>query len=225
MSQPGPRVAAAVLGKDLRLDLRTRDRLGHMAVFAALIVVLLGLTLPTSRAVRADWIPALLWIAFLFTSLLGLSRSFQAETDEGAVSLLMQAPCDRGWVFLGKAVANLIALFGIQVWTALLFGVFLDVDWGPALPAALGVALLGATGLSALGSLLSAMSMFVRFRDFLFPILLFPLVLPLLVMVSRMTETALEGGTISGTAWFVLVLYDWIFVWIGYFVFDYVLED
>ncbi len=225
MSQPGPRVAAAVLGKDLRLDLRTRDRLGHMAVFAALIVVLLGLTLPTSRAVRADWIPALLWIAFLFTSLLGLSRSFQAETDEGAVSLLMQAPCDRGWVFLGKAVANLIALFGIQVWTALLFGVFLDVDWGPALPAALGVALLGATGLSALGSLLSAMSMFVRFRDFLFPILLFPLVLPLLVMTSRMTETALEGGTISGTAWFVLVLYDWIFVWIGYFVFDYVLED
>ena len=108
---------------------------------------------------------------------------------------------------------------------ALLFGVFLDVEWGPALPAALGVALLGATGLSALGSLLSAMSMFVRFRDFLFPILLFPLVLPLLVMASRMTETALEGGTISGVSWFVLVLYDWIFVWIGYFVFDYVLED
>ena len=124
-----------------------------------------------------------------------------------------------------EAVANLIALFGIQVWTGLLFSVFLDVEWGPARPAALGVALLGATGLSALGSLLSAMSMFVRFRDFLFPILLFPLVLPLLVMVSRMTETALEGGTISGTAWFVLVLYDWIFVWIGYFVFDYVLED
>ena len=80
MSPAGPRVAAAVLGKDLRLDLRTRDRLGHMAVFAALIVVLLGLTLPTSRAARADWIPALLWIVFLFTSLLGLSRSFQAET-------------------------------------------------------------------------------------------------------------------------------------------------
>ncbi len=225
MSQPGPRVAAAVLGKDLLLDLRTRDRLGHMAVFAALVVVLLGLTLPSSRGARADWIPALLWIVFLFTSLLGLSRSFQAETDEGAVSLLMQAPCDRGWVFLGKAVANLIALFGLQVWTAILFSVFLDVEWGPALPAALGIALLGATGLSALGSLLSAMSMFVRFRDFLFPILLFPLVLPLLVMTSRMTETALEGGAISGLAWFVLVLYDWIFVWIGYFVFDYVLED
>ncbi len=225
MSRAGPRVAAAVLGKDLRLDLRSRDRIGHMAVFAALVVVLLGLTLSPSRAARADWIPALLWIVFLFTSLLGLSRSFQAETDEGAVSLLVQAPCDRGWVFLGKALANLIALFGIQLWTGLLFSVFLDVDWGPALPAALGVALLGATGLSALGSLLSAMSMFVRFRDFLFPILLFPLVLPLLVMTSRMTDTALEGGTISGLTWFVLGLYDWIFVWIGYFVFDYVLED
>ena len=71
MSQPGPRVLAAgprvlaaVLGKDLRLDLRSRDRLGHMAMFAALVVVLLGLTLPTSQAARAEWIPALLWIVF-----------------------------------------------------------------------------------------------------------------------------------------------------------------
>ncbi len=225
MSQPGPRVAAAVLGKDLLLDLRSRDRLGHMAVFAALVVVLLGLTLPSSRATRADWIPALLWVVFLFTSLLGLSRSFQAETEEGAIALLMQAPCDRGWVFLGKATANLIALVGIQLWTAILFSIFLDVDWGPALPAVLGVAVLGAAGLSALGSLLSAMSMFVRFRDFLFPILLFPLVLPLLIFASRMTTTALEGGTISGLSWFVLGLYDWTFGWIGYLVFDYVLED
>ena len=225
MSPAGPRTAMAVLGKDLLLDLRTRERLGHMAVFAALVVVLLGLTLPPSRAARADWLPALLRIVFLFTSLLGLSRSFQAETEEGAVAMLIQAPCDRGWVFLGKAAANLIALFGIQLWTALLFGIFLDVDWRPALPAALGIAILGAAGLSALGSLLSAMSMFVRFRDFLFPILLFPLVLPLLVFASRMTATALEGGAISGLSWSALALYDWIFGWIGYFVFDYVLED
>jgi heme exporter protein B len=69
------------------------------------------------------------------------------------------------------------------------------------------------------------MSMFVRFRDFLFPILLFPLVLPLLVFASQMTETALRGETIRGLSWSVLALYDWIFIWIGYFVFDYVLED
>ncbi len=225
MRRAGPRVAVAVLGKDLLLDLRSRDRIGHMAVFAALVVVLLGLTLPTSRAARVDWIPALLWIVFLFTSLLGLSRSFQAETEQGAVALLMQAPCDRGWVFLGKVTANLIALLGIEVWTAMLFTIFLDVAWAPALPSALGIAVLGAVGLSALGSLLSAMSMFVRFRDFLFPILLFPLVLPLLVFTSQMTATALRGEPISSVSWSALALYDWIFVWIGYFVFDYVLED
>ena len=95
MSPPGPRIAMAVLRKDLLLDLRTRERLGHMAVFAALVVVLLGLTLPTSRAARSDWIPALLWIVFLFTSLLGLSRSFQAVTVEGAVAILIQAPCEQ----------------------------------------------------------------------------------------------------------------------------------
>lgn len=222
---PGPRVALAVLAKDLRLDLRSRDRLGHMAVFAALVVVLLALALPGSRSARADWIPALLWVVFLFTALLGLSRSFQAETEDGAIALLMQAPCDRGWVYLGKAAANLVALVGIQVWTAILFSIFLGVEWANSLPTALGVALLGAAGLSALGSLLSAMSMFVRFRDFLFPILLFPLALPLLVIASRMTAAALDGAPIEPLWWLALGLYDWIFGWIGYLVFDYVLED
>ena len=216
----------AVLWKDLLTEWRSRDRVVAMLVFSLLVVVVFHFSLPGGATARTqENAPGLLWIAYVFAALLGLGRAFSLELENDALSGLCLVPADRGWVFLGKAVANLIALFGLQVWTAILFSVFLDVEWGPALPAALGIALLGATGLSALGSLLSAMSMFVRFRDFLFPILLFPLVLPLLVMTSRMTETALEGGAISGLAWFVLVLYDWIFVWIGYFVFDYVLED
>ncbi len=221
----GPRVAAAVLGKDLRLDLRSWDRLGPMGVFTALVMVLLFIALPTASAATPSWIPALIWMMFLLTSLLGLGRSFQAESEAGTIVLLTQAPCDRGWVFLGKAAANWLALLAVELWTAFLCWVLLDVEWGVAWPEILGVGLLGALGLAVVGTLLSALACAARFPVFLLPVLLFPLVLPVLIFASRMTGEALAGGQIPGASWGWLALYDWAFRLIAYFVFDYVLED
>jgi heme exporter protein B len=221
----GPRVALEVLAKDLRLDLRSRDRLGHMGVFALLIVALISIVVPTSKPERLAWSPALLWVVLLFTSLLGLARSFQSETEEGALALLVQAPVDRGWIFLGKAGASLVALIGVELWAATLFTVFLDVDWREGALACAAAGVLGAVGLAAVGTLLSALSIGVRFREFLLPVLLFPLVLPILVFASKITAESLAGRSVSAQVWWAFSLYDWVFALIGYFVFDYVLED
>jgi len=221
----GPRVALEVFRKDLRLDLRSRDRLGHMAVFALLVVALLSIVIPASKPERLSWSPALLWVVMLFTSLLGLARSFQSETEEGAIALLVQAPVDRGWIFFGKSLASFVALFGVELWAAALFTVFLDVDWTTGAWSFLGAGLLGATGLAAVGTLLSALSVGVRFREFLLPVLLFPLVLPILIFASRITADALAGREIAGLVWAVFLLYDWVCVLVGYFLFDFVLED
>jgi len=221
----GRGVAAEVLRKDLLLDLRSRDRLGHMAVFALLVVALLSIVLPASKAERLAWSPALLWVVTLFTSLLGLARTFQAEVEEGAIALLAQAPVDRGWVFVGKAGATLVALLGVELWVALLFTVFLDVDWSRGVLASAGGAVLGAIGLAAIGTQLSAMATGVRFREFLLPVLLFPFALPILVFASRITAEALAGREIPGLWWAVFALYDWALALIGYFAFDYLLED
>jgi heme exporter protein B len=218
-------VALEVFRKDLRLDLRSRDRLGHMAVFALLVVALLSIVLPASKTERVSWTPALLWVVLLFTSLLGLARSFQAETEDGALALLVQAPVDRGWVFAGKAGASVLALIGVELWAAVLFTVFLDVDWSAGALRCAGAGLLGALGLAVVGTLLSALSVGVRFREFLLPVLLFPLVLPILVFASRITADALAGREIPLAVWLAFGLYDWVFALIGYFVFDYVLED
>jgi len=221
----GARVALEVFRKDLRLDLRSRDRLGHMAMFALLVVALLSIVIPASKPERAAWSPALLWVVMLFTSLLGLARSFQSETEEGAIALLVQVPVDRGWVFFGKSLASFVALFGVVLWAAVLFTVFLDVDWGTGSWACAGAGLLGAIGLAAVGTLLSALSIGVRFREFLLPVLFFPVVLPILVFASQITADALAGREIAKLSWAVFLLYDWIFVLVGYFAFDYVLED
>jgi len=227
----GPGVAWAVFVKDLQLDLRTRERVGQMAVFSFLVAALLSIALPEATAgtrgaagARA-WIPALMWIVLLFTALLGLARSFQAEGEAGAVVLLLQVPCDRGWVFAGKAAANFASLAGIALWTGALFGMFLELDWlaagwrGPA------IAGLGTAGLSVVGTLFSGMSLGVRFREFLLPLLIFPLLLPVLVIASRLTSDALAGLPSPAQWWGALALYDWVFAGVGYFLFDYVLED
>jgi len=133
--------------------------------------------------------------------------------------------CDRGWIFAGKAGGNWIALSGIQLWTGGLFAIFLDTDWSAAALPCIGIGLLGGAGLAAVGTLLSAVSASARFREFLLPVLLFPLILPVLVLAARMTGVALEGRAIPGLWWGVLALYDWIFVLVGYFVFESVMED
>jgi heme exporter protein B len=214
-----------VLSKDLRLDLRSRDRVGHMAMFALLIAALLSVTLPEHPDAARAWVPALIWVVLLLTSLLGLARSFESEREAGALAVLASVPCDRGWVFAGKAAANGLALVGTALWTGVLFTVFLGTDWSPGGGRALASAALGSWGLAAVGTLLAAIAASVRFRAFLLPVLLFPLVLPVLVIGSRLTADALDAVASPASWWGALVLYDWIFTLIGYFVFDYVLED
>jgi heme exporter protein B len=221
----GARVALAVLAKDLLLDWRSRDRVGHMAVFAALVIVTVAIALPTDEPALRAWIPVLLWVVLLFTALLGLARSFTSETEEGALAVLAQVPCDRGWVFVGKAGSNFVALVLVEVWTALLAAVFLEVDWRLALPDALFAGLLGAAGLAVVGTLLAALSAQARFREFLLPVLLFPLALPVLVLASRLTAEALGGRVAPGVWWGALALYAWAFALIAYFTFEHVLED
>ncbi len=221
----GPRIALAVFAKDLLLDWRSRDRLGHMAVFSALVIVLVSIALPTGEPALRGWIPVLLWVVFLFTALLGLARSFGCETEEGALALLAGVPVDRGWVFLGKAAANWLALCAIELWTALLSGLFLEVDWSAASPAVLAVGALGALGLAVVGTLLAALSAQARFREFLLPVLLFPLVLPVLVLASRMTAEALAGRVVAPLELGTLAVYAWAFALIAYFSFEQLLED
>ena len=237
-AEMGPSIAWAILRKDLLLDLRSRDRLGHMMLFSAIVSILLSIALPQVTRSLARWLPALMWVVFLLSSILGLSRSFQAELEGGALQQLVGVPAARGWVFVGKVAANWLTLVALQLWTALLFGIFLYVPWTTGYPtqtnpagggvdllALLGIASLGAGGLSVLGTLFAAVATAVRNREFMLPLLLFPLALPVLVYASKATLTALESAPIPSFFWSLMVTYTWLFLLVGYFVFDFVLED
>jgi heme exporter protein B len=219
-------VLRAVLWKDLLAEWRSRDRLPAMLVFALLTVVVLRFSQPggTLGGDPAD-APGLLWVAYVFAAVLGMNRAFALELENEALAGLALAPVDRGWIFLGKAAANLLLLVLAQITTALFFAVLFDVPLaGVALPF-LGVALLGAVGLTAAGTLFAGISVRTRFREVMLPLLLFPLLVPLLVGAVQATAGLLRDGALDPGALRLLVVYDGVFLIASFLLFEYVLDE
>ena len=219
-------VLRAVLWKDLLAEWRSRDRLPAMAVFALLTVVVLRFSQPGgSLGGDPATAPGLLWVAYVFAAVLGMNRAFALELENEALTGLALAPVDRGWIFLGKAIANLLFLLVAQVTTAVFFAVLFDVDLAAVALPFLGIAALGAVGLTATGTLFAGISVRTRYRELMLPLLLFPVLVPLLVGAVQATASLLGEGEASGGALQLLVVYDGVFLIASFLLFEYVLDE
>jgi heme exporter protein B len=219
-------VLLAVLWKDLVTEWRHRDRVVAMLLFSLLVVVIFDFSLPDAApgAARGD-LPGLLWMAYLFTSLLGLNRAFALELENEALSGLALAPADRGWIFLGKATANLVFLLAVQGVTAVVFAaVFRAPLAGIAGPLA-GVVVLGSVGLCSLGTLFAAIAVRTRYREVMLPLLLLPLLVPLLVASVQATASLLAEGRPGFGPIQLLLVTDGVFLIVSFLGFDYVLDE
>jgi heme exporter protein B len=219
-------VLRAVLWKDLLAEWRSRDRAPAMAVFALLTVVVLRFSQP-GGALAGDSVaaPGLLWVAYVFAAVLGMNRGFALELENEALSGLALAPVDRGWVYLGKALSNLLLLALAQLTTALFFAVIFDVDLAGVAAPFLGIALLGAVGLTAAGTLFAGIAVRTRFREVMLPLLLFPLLVPLLVPCVQATAGLLRDGSVADGALELLAVYDGVFLIASFLLFEYVLDE
>jgi heme exporter protein B len=220
------RVLAAVLWKDLVTEWRSRDRLVAMLLFSALVVVVFHFALPegTGRDIQSN-APGLLWVAYVFTALIGLNRAFAIEIENDALAGLALAPVDRGWVFLGKALANFVLIGAVQIVTAAAFALMFDLDlargaWGLA-----GVAALGTLGICSVGTLFGAMAVRTRFRDVLLPILLIPALFPVLAGAVQGSAEALSDGVPTFASVQLLLVIDGIYWVISFLGFEYVLDE
>ncbi len=194
-----------------------------MLVFALLTVLVLRFSQPPGEGAGAA--PGLLWVAYVFAAVLGMNRGFALELENEALAGLALAPVDRGWIYLGKFLANVLLLGIAQATTAVFFAVLFDVDLlGVAAPF-LGVALLGAIGLSAAGTLFAGIAVRTRYREVMLPLLLFPLLVPLLVGAVQATASLLEGEGVDGSALQLLAVYDAVFLIASTILFEYVLDE
>jgi heme exporter protein B len=217
----------AMTWKDVTVELRARERVNAMLFFAALVLFIFNFAMGPDRERLRDAAPGLLWLAFLFTGMLGLGRSFQAERENECFEELLLTPGDRESLYLGKLAGNLLFMTAAEALIIPLFGVLYNLDIWAQLPALLLVAVLGSVGFSAIGTLLAAMTAHMRAREVMLPVLLFPLTVPVILGAVRSTEAVLLGqGLGSVTHWLkLLVGFDVVFLVVCPLAFEFVLEE
>lgn len=219
------KAVAAIVRKDIRAELRTKDIFSSMFVFALLAVILFNfafeLRVPSMKMVA----PGIVWVAITFAGTLGLNRAFVIEQDKGSLAGLLLAPVDRAAIYFGKMLGNLIFILVVEVILLPLVMIFFNLSLltGPHLL----VILLGTFGFAAVGTVFSAMAVNTRAREVLLPILLFPVLLPVLVAGVKMTGALLDGETLGSVGnWLQLViLYDIGFTVLAYLTFGFVVEE
>jgi heme exporter protein B len=205
---------AALARKDLRVELRARDTLPAMLLFVLSTLVVFHFVLPADRSDDASY--GLLWVAIVFTALLGLARAWIPEQEHSVLDGLVLAPSDRSAIWLAKTLATLAFLLAAQVVALPAFALF----FAPLHASALAGVLLADIGVCAVGSLVAAMAAASRARELLLPLLLLPLAIPLVV-------GGVGAAVASDNARYLLFLglYDAVFAVLSWASFEYVVTE
>jgi heme exporter protein B len=221
------RAFAAILSKDLRVELRTFQSLPGMALFAVTTFVLFRFGLDRT-SLQGGLAAGVLLATLLFAAILAINRLFVAERDQGGFDVIRLAPIDGTALLAAKATALVVYLLALELIAVPVFALFF-LDEVAALPPLAPVLLLADVGIAATGALVSSLAIGSRARDLLVPLLLLPLLVPLMIAAAGAAEPLLAAGGPSYdefAKWLaVLGLYDVIFLLVGYGVFDFVLED
>jgi heme exporter protein B len=220
------RRAWIVLWKDLMTERRSRENLNALVFFSLLLLFLFQFALADDRDRLGAALPGLLWLGFVLSGLLALGRAFLVERENDCWEGLVLAPGDKSAIYVGKVVGNLLVMLLVEAIILVLFTVFFNVDVGRALPGLIPVLLLGTLGFAAVGTLFGAMTANVRAREVLFPVLLLPVQVPVLLGSVRATEAVFQGEPLSAVAhWLqLLAAADVVYITVGVLTFDAVLE-
>jgi heme exporter protein B len=220
------RQIAVVAAKDLRSELRTKEALNASLSFALVILLLFSFAFdPTSEMTR-EISGGLLWLVFAFAGALILNRSFARELDNDCLDALIASPVPAPALFLGKVVANYLLLLGIEIVCLPVFGVFYNVRWARQPLWLLLVLLLASWGISVVGTVFSALTVNLRLRELMLPMLVYPMLIPCLMAAMQLTTPLLAGQPVQGDllAWLrMLAAFDIIFTALAVMLIDTVL--
>lgn len=219
------RALVAIVWKDLAAELRSRELLGAMLVFALLVILIFNFALELDVRARETVTAGVLWVTFAFAGTLGLNRSMAMEKDHGCLDGLLLAPVDRSAIYFGKVLGNLAFMLVVEAIILPTYSILYNTNLFH--PGLIMVIILGSIGYTVVGTLLSSMAVQARTRDILLPILLFPVILPVLINAVRASTGILQGFPMAEIMPWIntLIVYDIIFIAVAYMVFDYVVEE
>ena len=215
--------AGRVAWKDLRVELRSKEIVMTMIFFATLLVVIYSFAFPRDlRAVRGA-VPGMLWVALAFTGTIALGRAFDRERENDTMRALLLAPVPRLAVFLGKAIAMTALILAVAVVCVPLLAIWLNAPLFDYPLELVLVVVLGAVGISLIGSVFAATLLKVRSRDVLLPVILYPLLVPLFVAGTKTTGALVAEIPNLDMAWYwikFLAVYDAAFLVLSLWTFE-----
>src|ERR1051326_4415801 len=184
--------------KDLRAEIRTKEAVNASFAFALVILLLFSFAFDPEAETTKEISGGLLWIVFAFAGTLILNRSFAREIPNDCLDALISAPIP-GWVlFLGKTLANFVLVLAMELVSLPLFGIFYNVRWTRQFPQLMMVLLLATWGLTVIGTIFSALTVNIRLREVMLPLLTYPIVVPALMGAMKLTTGLVSGNPIAG---------------------------
>jgi heme exporter protein B len=218
-------VVASLAWKDLRAEIRGRELVNAMLLFAVMAVMIFSFALELDRQAKEATVGGVLWVTIAFAGTLGLGRSLAAEKDRGSLDALLLSPVERSALFYGKMIGNF--LFTLTVGFLMVFLLTVLFNISLFRPLLWLVILLGCLGFATTGTLVASMSVHARAREMLLPILLLPVILPIIISATRASTALLTG--LKSDEWLpwiqMLAFMDLIFLFAAYFLFDYIVEE
>lgn len=216
-----------IIYKDVLMELRSKDILLSMLVFALIVVAVFNFIFdPGSEQMRTT-APGIMWVAIIFAGNLGLSRSFAREHDNALMQGLLLCPVERSNIFIAKLIGNIIFISIVVAISLPVMIVLFGIDISGVFGLLLLILILGIIGFAGVGTLFSTISANTKSREVMLPILLFPVAIPIILSATKSTTYLLNGTNLDNVwSWIkILIAFDLIFTVICFLLYEYVVEE
>ncbi len=215
----------ALLWKDVVLELRTKDIVVSVLLFALLVIVIFNFAIDPTPARVAVVAPGILWVAFIFGGVLGLTRSFALEKEHGNLQGLLLTPVGRDAIFFGKMLGIFVFMSVVEAITYPIFAAMFNLSL--TVPELIPVAILATLGVASVGTVFSAMAVNTRSREVMLPLLFLPVVIPVIVGAVEATGVVIRGEGGSGLVRWIplLAAFDAVFLVVCPVAFNMVVEE
>ena len=220
------RQVLVIMAKDLRAELRTKEAINASLSFALVVLLLFSFAFDPSEETTREISGGLLWIVFAFAGTLLLNRSFARELNNDCLDALISAPISGAALFLGKALANYVLVLAVELIALPLFGVFYNVRWTSQFWQLMMVIALATWGMTVTGTMFSALTVNIRLREVMLPILNFPILIPALLGAMQLTSALVAWKPIAAynDAWLkMLIGFDVMYTAVSVFLVETVL--
>ncbi len=222
------RQALLIAGKDLAVEFRTKESVNAAGAFAVAILLLLSFAFDVTGEETRQSAGGLVWIVFAFAGALVFNRGFARELPNECLDALLSSNLSAASLLIGKAMASFATLLLVELISMFVFGVFYDIRWWIHSGQLVAVFVLATWGVATLGAVFGALTVNLRLRELMLPVIIYPLLIPLLIAAIELTNALFGSGPVAVEKliwWRVLLVFDIVFTALALLLADVILVN